>query len=139
MANSAEMRQFRDVLRPLALHESDFGVGDAVVERLAALKAAIDAISADVEPWLLEWLADEHYKGSVLFAAAKVNWTHEQQGKGTFAGRQQRAQIVARFNSWVDQLSTRLVQYEKGRRDAVSVAGWRFELDLFKQDPVVNE
>ncbi|MFJ5696532.1 hypothetical protein [Arthrobacter sp. NPDC093139] len=139
MTDSPELQPIREVLRPLALLESDFQVGDAVVERLAELKVAIDGIKTDLEPWLLEWLADEHYKGSVLFAAAKVNWSHEQHGKATLAGRQERAQIVARFNLWVDQLSTRLVHYEKGRRDAVSVAAWRSELALFKQDPVRND
>jgi hypothetical protein len=139
MTDKAGTQQLRDVLRPLALHESDFAVGDAVSERIAALRVAIDALDADAEPWLLEWLADEHFKGAVLYTAGKTNWNHEQQGKGTPADRQMRARIVSRFNSWVDQLATRLVQYEKGRRDAVSVAGWRSELALFKQDPVRND
>jgi hypothetical protein len=53
--------------------------------------------------------------------------------------RQRYARIVSRFNSWVDQLATRLVQYEEGQCGAVSVAGWRSELALFKQDPVRND
>lgn len=139
MTSTANMHQLRDVLRPLALRENDFAAGDVVVERIAALNIAIDALEANAEPWLLEWLADEHYKGAVLYAAGKMNWNHEQQGKGSIADRQMRARIVSRFNSWVDQLATRLTQYEKGRRDAASVAAWRSELALFKQDPVRNK
>lgn len=138
MTDTANMQQLRDVLRPLALHESDFAAGDALVDRIAELKIAIDAFEASAEPWLLEWLSDEHYKGAVLYAAGKMNWNHEQQGKGSFADRQMRARIISRFNAWVDQLATRLIQYEKGPRDAASVAGWRSELALFKQDPVRN-
>lgn len=139
MTDTANMQRLRDVLRPLALHESDFAAGDAVVERIAELKIAIDAFAASAEPWLLEWLGDEHYKGAVLYAAGKMKWNHEQQGKGTFADRQMRARIISRFNSWVDQLATRLIQYERGPRDAASVARWRSELTLFKQDPVGND
>ncbi|KUM35246.1 hypothetical protein [Arthrobacter sp. EpRS71] len=139
MTDTANMQRLREAVRRLALHENDFAAGDAVVERIAELKIAIDAFTSDTEPWLLEWLGDEHYKGAVLYAAGKMNWNHEQQGKGTFADRQMRARIISRFNSWVDQLSTRLIQYERGPRDAASVARWRSDLKLFKQDPVRND
>jgi hypothetical protein len=139
MTHPANIEQIRDVLRPLALRETDFATGDAVVERIAEFKAAIDAFEASAEPWLLEWLGDEHYKGSVLYAAAKVNWNHEQQGKGSQDDRQMRARIISRFNSWADQFAARLSQYEESRRDAASVARWRSELALFKQDPVRND
>lgn len=102
MTDKADMQHLRDVLRPVALHESDFAAGDAVVKRIAAFKGAIDATASYEEPWLVEWLGEEHYKGAVLFAAGKTNWNHEQQGQGTFADRQMRETIVSRFNSWVD-------------------------------------
>lgn len=139
MTNSASMQQLRDVLGSLSLREADFASGDAVVERIATLRVRMDAFEASTEPWLLDWLSDEHYKGAVLYAAGKMNWNHEQQGKGSLADRQMRAHIVSRFNSWVLQLATRLSQYEEGRRDASSVAGWRSELALFRQDPVRNK
>lgn len=97
MTDTANMQQLREVLRPLALHESDFAAGDAVGGRIGELKIAIDAFEASAEPWLLEWLGDEHYKGAVLYAAGKMNWNHEQQGKGSFADRQMRARIISRF------------------------------------------
>lgn len=137
MTDEARMQQLRDALQPLALEESDFA-GDVVVARIAMLKVAINAFGSDAEPWLLEWLADERYKGAVLYAAGKTNWKHEQRGSGKAADRQMRALIVARFNSWVQELTSRLGQYEQGERTAASVAGWRSQLASFKEDPVRN-
>lgn len=139
MSNPAGMQQLRDVLGSLSLREGDFATGDVVVERIAALRASMFAFEASSEPWLLEWLVDEHYKGAALYAAGKMNLNHEQQGSGSLAAGQMRGRIVSRFNLWVVELANRLTQYEEGRRDAASVAGWRSEIARFKQDPIRNK
>lgn len=139
MGDKAGTRRIREALQPLALQESDLQDGDSVVRKIADLKAAIEALDPGFEPWVKEWLTDEHYKGAVLYAAAKTNWKRDKQGTSDFADRQTRAQIISRFNSWVDQLLTRLTQYDSGPRDAESVKEWRSRIALFKQDPVRND
>lgn len=139
MIDEAETRKVHEALQPLALQESDFQNGDAVVRQIAHLKTAIEALDLAFEPWVKDWLTDEHYKGAVLYAAAKTNWKRENQGASNVANRQARAQIISRFNSWVEQLLTRLTQYNSGPRDAESVKKWRSQIALFKQDPVRND
>ncbi|MGY2898438.1 hypothetical protein ACVKXF_001061 [Curtobacterium sp. PvP017] len=138
MSDMATLEGIEHALRPLALRETDFAAGDAVVEQIAKLKSAIDATDARDEPWLINWLSDEHYKGAVLYAAAKTNWNHEQAGRGSLGDRQMRSQIVSRFNRWVEQLKARLVEYLSGCRSAAAVIAWRDEIARFKEDPVRN-
>lgn len=138
MTDTFSLKQVRDVLRSLALQENDFAADDAVVNRIADLKKAIDALDNGKEPWLGQWLSEEHYKAAVLFAAAKTNWRREQESKATANDRQMRAQIVARFNAWVKQIQDRLTTYEASSRGAATVTQWRAELARFKQDPVNN-
>ncbi|GAA3342536.1 hypothetical protein GCM10017714_31340 [Curtobacterium pusillum] len=138
MSDVATLEGIEHALRPLALREADFAAGDAVVEQIAKLKSAIDATDARDEPWLISWLSDEHYKGAVLYAAAKTNWKLEQAGRGSLADRQMRSQILSRFNRWVEQLRVRLGEYRSGSRSAAAVAAWRDEIGRFKEDPVRN-
>lgn len=138
MSEGVSLRGIETVLQSLALREEDFAAGDAVVGRIALLRSAIDEIDSAKEPWLAAWLSEEHYKGAVLYAAAKTSWNHEQIGKGTLADRRMRAQIVARFNSWVEQFRGRVSEYEHGPHAASAVTEWRAGLRRFKEDPVHN-
>lgn len=81
MTEVSGMRQLSTILRLLVLEERTFAKSDVVAERIASFRAAIDALDSKSEPWLLEWLADEHFKGAVLFAAGKTNWNHERLSK----------------------------------------------------------
>jgi hypothetical protein len=138
MTEPVSLYRIDETVRFLALEENDFAAGDAVVESVARLKENILALDAHEEPWLIEWLSDEHYKGAVLYAAAKTNWKQEQAARGSFADRQMRVRIVERFSQWVQQLTARLREYESGPHAAATVAPWRIELAQFREDPVRN-
>ena len=49
-----------------------------------------------------------------------------------------RKRLIARFNDWVEMIQQRIDIYEESRRQAATVAGWRDELERFKNDPVHN-
>ncbi|MET4580796.1 hypothetical protein ABIE21_000286 [Conyzicola nivalis] len=127
-----------DSLQYLSLSESDFSAGNEVVDRIAAFKRSIDELDVPGEPWVDEWLAAEHYKSAVLYAAAKVNWNHEQNGRGSNADRLMRARIIVRFNEWGEQAQRRLNEYESSSRHSSVVLSWRGELERFRDDPVQN-
>lgn len=134
---SPDLSALRQVLSDLSLRESDFSAGDTVVAKVASFATETDALDTSSEPWLAEWLAAEHYKAGVLYAAGKVNWNHEQQGQGTAADARMRATIVQRFNAWAAQVQDRLSSYEE-KPSAETVRPWLAELARFKSDPVRN-
>jgi hypothetical protein len=138
MSPSADLSRVRAVAASLSLDEADLAAGDETANRIAAFKAEVDAVDAGLEPWLSEWLADEHFKAATLFAAAKVNLNHELLGKATAADRRMRATIILRFNGWVDEIQARLSDYERSGRTQANVSAWRSELARFRTDPVHN-
>jgi hypothetical protein len=134
---SADLHGLRHHLSGLTLDESAFSAGDAVVNRVRDFGAAVTSLEAPSEPWLAEWLHAENVKGGMLYAAAKINWNHEQLGKGTAGDTRMRATIVNRFNSWVAQALERLSLYEMNPTSGTT-RPWLAELDRFKIDPVRN-
>lgn len=134
---SPNLSAIRRLLSGLTLAEDDFPAGDAVVTQIGSFATEARSLDASSEPWLAEWLDAEHYKAGVLYAAGKVNWNHEQQGKGTAADTRMRATIVRRFNAWVAQTQDRLAAYEQ-EPTAETVRPWLAELARFKSDPVRN-
>ena len=125
----------RGILRALSLSESDF-TSDAVGKQIAEFKSAVDSLDADAEPWVIEWLGQEHYKGAVLFTAAKVNWSKNQTDPGKPFDPRSRAAIVSRFNGWAVEVLDRLDVYERSTRRAADVAQWIDGLARFRADPV---
>lgn len=136
---TANFEELREVLRNLSLREADFAAGDAVVNRVADFKRAVDRLDTADEPWVSEWLAAEHLKAGMLYTAAKTSWSKEQaEGAGTTFNAKTRAAIIQRFNAWVSQVRARLDAYERSSRSLTDVEQWRAALARFRQDPVHN-
>lgn len=136
---TATFRELHEVLRTLPLREGDFAAGDAVVNRVADFKRAVERLDTTDEPWVADWLSAEHYKAGVLYSAAKTNWNKEQaEGAHGPFNAMTRAAIVQRFNRWVSELVARLDAYERSSRSAADVAHWRGSLARFRDDPVRN-
>jgi hypothetical protein len=132
-------QELLEVLRDLSLSEADFAAGDAVVDRVANFKQAVNRLDTSDGPWVGAWLAAEHLKAGTLYAAAKTNWSKEQaDGAGVTFNSRTRAAIVSRFNDWVNQCRSRLDAYERSARTSADVAQWRAGLDRFREDPVHN-
>jgi hypothetical protein len=135
---TTDLTEIRETIRVLALKDSDFLAGDAVVNQIALFKATIDSLRESGAPWLIDWLEAEHYKAAVLYTAAKVDWQYEQDGPRSIADRMMRARILARFNEWVAQIQNRLVHYQSSRQQRGVTSPWLEELRLFRADPVRN-
>src|SRR5690348_8016596 len=100
----------RDTLDGLTLSESDLVAGDRVVDAIAAFKARIDLID-DSEPWLKGWLEQEHKKGAVLYAAAKVNRNKNGFRDAPASDPHSRASIIRRFNEWAAEVVRHIDEY----------------------------
>lgn len=114
--------------------------GDSVIEQIRGLKIAIDELGVEAgesEPWLIQWLTEEHFCGSTLYAAAKVNKNKWGANEGNPGGPKSRSAIIARFNAWAPRLQERAAAYERAPYRA-TVQPWRVALELFKQDPITN-
>jgi hypothetical protein len=132
-------QELRSVLQGISLRESDFAAGEARVERLADFKRTVVSLDTAAEPWVAEWLLDEHVKGAMLHTAAVVNWRKEKSdGAGTTFNVKNRGAIVQRFNDWVSQVEHRLDAYERSSRSRADVELWRADLARFREDPVHN-
>lgn len=131
-------RRIREILHSVSLGEDDFA-GDVAVRRVASFKRVVDELDTTDEPWVAKWLAAEHYKAGVLYAAAKINWSKEQ-SEGTHGpfNVRNRAAIIRRFNLWVSELQARLDAYESSSRSAADVASWLNSLEKFRADSVGN-
>lgn len=115
--------------------------GDSVVEQIRELKTTIDELEVELkapEPWLIQWLTAEHYCGSVLYTAAKVNKNKWGANESNPGGPKSRVTIIARFNGWALRLRERTEAYERAPY-GLTVQPWRIALEQFKQDPIAND
>ena len=133
------LQDIKGIASAIALTDDDLA-GDFVVEQIRELKAAIDALEVKLkasEPWLIQWLTDEHYCGSVLYAAAKVNRNKWGAHESIPGGPKSRAAIIGRFNAWAPRLQERAAMYEQAPYGS-TVQSWRIALEAFRQDPIAN-
>ncbi|RNL59165.1 hypothetical protein [Arthrobacter oryzae] len=131
---------FRAVLTGLSLtdHSLDHGLDHGLVlARISSLQAEINGLTLALggsEAWLTEWMAIEHAKGSVLYAAAKISKTRNETLDNPPSGTRSRSAIMDRFNNWASTFLTRLDDYEASSRQPSTVAPWIADADAFPED-----
>ncbi len=127
---------FRAVLTGLSLTDNDLDHG-LVLARISSLQTEINDLTlalAGSEAWLIEWLAIEHAKGSVLYAAAKISKTRNETLDNPLPGTRSRLAILDRFNNWASTFLTRLDDYETSSRQPATVAPWIADPEAFPDD-----
>ncbi|RNL57912.1 hypothetical protein [Arthrobacter oryzae] len=127
---------FRTVLTGLSLADNDLD-GGVVLARISSLQAEINDLTlvlAGSEAWLIEWLAIEHSKGSVLYAAAKISKSRNEPLDKSPSDARSRSAIMDRFNDWASTFLTRLDDYEASSRQPATVAPWIAGAEAFPGD-----
>ncbi|MEO5778802.1 MAG: hypothetical protein ABIQ22_03390 [Arthrobacter oryzae] len=120
----------------MSLSDNDLDHG-LVLARVSSLQAAINDLTLALggsEAWLIEWLAIEHAKGSVLYAAAKISKTRNETLDNPPSGTRSRSAVMDRFNIWAGTFLTRLDDYEASGRQPATVAPWIADADAFPDD-----
>lgn len=116
----------RAAVAALSLSEEALGNGIPIA-RLSDLKTQINELDLAVgsaEGWLVEWLAKEQARGSVLYAAAMINKIRNGPLDASPSDPRSRSVIIHRFNSWIRDLLSRLDEYEASCRQRTDVAPW---------------
>lgn len=116
----------RKALSALSLSEEALSNGIPIT-KLSALKARINELDLAIgsaEGWLVEWLAKEQARGSVLYAAAMINKTRNGRLDASRSDPRSRTVIISRFNTWVRDLLNNMDEYEASCRQPTVVAPW---------------
>lgn len=128
------LRDVRNHVAGLSLTDGDLD-SDGITTQIARLRKLIDEAAA-LDPTVAQWLSDEHFRGSSLLTAAKIN--KRKWGSQTATGEPlSRATIIRRFNEWVPEFVGRIDEYE-ARPETATVKPWLESLALFRADPIRN-
>lgn len=124
----------------LSLSDADFR-DDVFVTKLGVFSSAVKSLALKLdgsEAWLIDWLSAEHLKGAQLYVSAKTNWAKENSNVSIVPpfDPQSRGAKMTRFNTWAQDLTAHIGEYERSARTDQVVSPWFRRALAFLESPL---